>query len=98
MILGVPSVASGVGAIMEMISHGQDGFIYPFGEPYLMAEYICQIFEDPDLARRFSKYGIGHASRTYDREENGRKLLQMYQTILDNSAGSPEVMGNRMQY
>lgn len=87
MILGVPSVASCVGAMQEMIDHGRDGFLYPFDAPYLLADNICRIFEDRDLAERFSREGHLHAARTYDREENCRNLLQMYQTIADASSG-----------
>lgn len=82
MILGVPSVASCVGAMLEMIDHGEDGFLYPFDEPYLLADAVCRIFADRDLAERFSRRGHEHAERTYDREENGRRLLNMYETIL----------------
>lgn len=81
MILGVPSVASCVGAMLEMINHGEDGFLYPFNEPYLLADAVCKIFADRDLAMRFSENGHTHAARTYDRLENGKRLLEMYQTI-----------------
>lgn len=81
MILGVPSVASCVGAMQEMIDHGEDGFLYPFNETYMLADHICRIFEDPALARQFSLRGREHACRTYDREKNCRRLLDMYETI-----------------
>lgn len=81
MMLGVPCVASCVGAMQEMIDHGKDGFLYPFDAPYLLADHICRIFEDRALAERFSREGRAHALRTYNREENCRKLLEMYETI-----------------
>lgn len=81
MILGVPSVASCVGGLQEMIDHGKDGFLYPFHETYMMAEYVCRIFEDNALAETISRRGHDHAARTYDREQNCRDLLGMYQTI-----------------
>ena len=81
MMLGVPCVASCVGAMQEMIDHGRDGFLYPFNETYMLADYICQLFESPPLAEQFSKEGHLHAARTYDRDTNCRKLLEMYETI-----------------
>ena len=81
MMLGVPCVASCVGAMQEMIDHGRDGFLYSFDEPYMLADYICRLFDDPDLAQRFSREGHLHAARTYDRDTNCRKLLEMYETI-----------------
>lgn len=81
MLLGVPSIASCVGAMQEMIDHGRDGFLYPFPETYLLAEHICRIFEDRELALRFSREGRLHAQKTYDREKNCRDLLKIYETI-----------------
>lgn len=81
MILGVPSVASAVGAIPEMIVNGEDGFLYPFAEPEKLADAVCKIFSNRDLAIRFSEKGHEHAAATYDREKNGRNLIQMYETI-----------------
>ena len=81
MILGVPSVASGVGAIPEMINDGEDGFLYPFAEPEKLADAVCKIFSNRDLALQFSEKGHAHAAATYDREKNSRQLIEMYETI-----------------
>ena len=81
MILGVPSVASSVGAIPEMIIDGKDGFVYPFAETKKLADAVCKIFADQDLAQQFSEKGHEHAGETYDREKNGQNLLKMYETI-----------------
>lgn len=85
MILGVPSVASAVGAIPEMIDDGEDGFLYPFEEPKKLSDAVCKIFSDRDLALRFSEKGHSHAAATYDRERNGRNLIKMYETIANTA-------------
>ena len=90
MILGVPSVASSVGAIPEMIYDGEDGFLYPFEEPEKLASAVCKIFADRDLAIQFSEKGHAHAAATYDREKNGRNLIEMYETIA-NTAKEKEI-------
>ena len=36
MILGVPTVSSDVGGVKNMLTHGQEGFIYPADEPYML--------------------------------------------------------------
>ena len=68
-----------------MIDHGEDVCLYPFSEPYLLADAVCRIFDDPALARQFSEKGRAHAARTYDREQNCKKLLEMYETICQNA-------------
>ena len=81
MITGVPSIASCVGGLQEMIDHGEDGFLYPFNEPYMLSNYILRLFEDRALAEQFSRKGREHAQRTYDREGNCRRLLEIYEII-----------------
>lgn len=84
MISGVPSVASCVGGLQEMIDHGKDGFLYPFNETYMMADYVCQIFGSDELAKTISQKGHAHAARTYSKEQNRKDLLNMYETIHHN--------------
>lgn len=84
MYAGVPSVASCVGGLQELVDHGKSGYLYPFNETYMMAEYICRIFEDTALAKSISQNGHAHAARIFDKEQNCRDLLKMYETIYSN--------------
>ena len=81
MITGVPSVATCVGGLQEMVNHGEDGFLYPFDEPYMLAWYICRLFSDRDLAEQFSRNGPLHANRTFSRDDNKKQLLAMYDIV-----------------
>ena len=78
---GVPTVASCVGGLQELLEHGTEGFLYPFNETYMMAAYVCRIFEDEELAKTISQRAHEHAARIFDREQNCRALLNMYETI-----------------
>lgn len=58
-IIGVPSVASFVGGVCNLIDSGWDGFLYPYDEPMMMAHYICRIFENKDnLCEQFSANSV----------------------------------------
>lgn len=81
-ILGVPSIATAVGALPEMIDHGKDGYLYDFTEVHVLAQYICSLFENEALAKQFSQLGRQHAMHTYSYERNSRSLIDMYRTIL----------------
>jgi glycosyltransferase involved in cell wall biosynthesis len=81
MILGVPSVSSCVGGVQDMIKDREEGFIYPYDEPYMLAHYICEIFKDKKLAVMFSEKSRKRAMITHDREENFKKLIQIYEDI-----------------
>lgn len=78
---GVPSVASCVGGLQDIVDHGKGGFLYPFNEPYMMGEYVCRIFEDPALAKTISQNAHAHAAELFDREQNCKALLKMYEVI-----------------
>lgn len=84
MIAGVPCVASCVGGLQELVDHGKGGFLYPFNETYMMAAYVCRIFEDLELAKSVSQRGHEHAARVFDREQNCKALLDMYDVIYNN--------------
>lgn len=58
MILGVPSIASDVGGVSNMLLHGVEGYIYRVDAPYLLAYYLYQIMTDDELAVRFSQMDV----------------------------------------
>ncbi|SHI53465.1 glycosyltransferase family 4 protein [Lutispora thermophila] len=82
MILGVPCVVSDVGGISDMIRHMEEGFVYQSDAPYMLAHYICEIFNNEDLALEFSKNARIHALKTHDRQENLNRLLHIYEEFL----------------
>lgn len=67
MLLGVPSVASAVGGVSDMLKHNEEGFMYQADAPYMMAYYVCKIFGNNDLALKFSNNAREHALKTHDR-------------------------------
>ena len=81
MILGVPSVASYVGGIPDMLKDKEEGFLYQHDAPYMLAQYVCEIFENEDLALKFSNNARQHALKTHDRDENARNLIEIYEEI-----------------
>jgi glycosyltransferase involved in cell wall biosynthesis len=83
MILGVPSVASYVGGIPDMLKDKEEGFLYQHDAPYMLAHYICEIFENEDLALKFSHNARQRALKTHDRDENTRRLIEIYSDVLE---------------
>lgn len=82
MILGVPSVASYVGGIPDMLKDKEEGFLYQHDAPYMLAQFVCEIFENQDLALKFSKNARERALKTHDRDENTRRLIEIYNEIV----------------
>lgn len=83
MILGVPSVASYVGGIPDMLNDKKDGFLYQHDAPDMLAHYVCEIFENNDLALKFSNNAREHALKTHDRDENTKMLIEIYGDVIE---------------
>ena len=81
MLLGVPCVSSDVGGVKNMLVHSQEGFIYPYNEPYVAAYYIKKIFDNPSLASNLSNAAQTHALITHSKEINNDTLLNIYNKI-----------------
>ena len=82
MLLGVPCVASCVGGIPDMLTHGKEGFMYQANAPHMLAHYVCRIFESDDLALSFSERARERALRTHNVEMNTRRLIEIYGEII----------------
>lgn len=83
MILGVPVVASDVGGVNSMITHKIEGLLYPFNEEAMIAEYVCQIFDDNRLAKQLSGNARRRALLCHDKENNYENMLNGYRQIIN---------------
>lgn len=81
MLLGTPIVASNVGGISSMLTHGKEGFLYPFDEPYMLAHYIKRIFQDDKLAQSLSNAERIRAHQTHHIQKNIATYYNIYETI-----------------
>lgn len=83
-ILGVPSVAAYEGGVINRIEHGKDGFMYPFHECNILAEYVCRIFRDDNLAVKISQNARESAAQINNKKINSEKIMEIYRTILES--------------
>lgn len=81
MLLGVPVVSSDVGGVKNLLTHGEEGFIYPYDEQYMIAYYVCRLFGDDALAKRLSQNATIHAKQLHNREINLQNMLLTYKEI-----------------
>jgi len=82
MLVGVPSVASDVGGVVDMLKHREEGFVYPYDAPYMLAHYVCELFANGELALNFSRNAQKCAMGTHDREKNVKQLVSIYEELL----------------
>ena len=81
MILGVPVVTSDMGGVKNMLTHEKEGFVYQSDAPYMLSYYIKKIFENRDIALKFSENAKQHAKETHNKEENFNQLLKIYEEL-----------------
>ena len=81
MLLGTPTVASFVGGTPDLISNGNDGFLYPVDEHYILAAHIIRLFGDDELSMAISRNGIRRATERHDRNTVGKRMKKIYEEI-----------------
>ncbi len=85
MASGLPIVAADAMALPELVKDGENGFLFPPGDPQALADRIATLLAEPECAAR-----MGRASRT--RAEGHRIDLtlaafeSLYQSVLEKGA------------
>jgi glycosyltransferase involved in cell wall biosynthesis len=55
--MGLPVVATCVGGIPDLIRNGEEGLLVPDNDVLGMADAVCSLIENPELAERLSRNG-----------------------------------------
>lgn len=63
---GLPVIASRVGGVPRMISAGQTGLLFDFGDEAALGESMSRLLESPDEARRLGEAGRDYVRSRYD--------------------------------
>jgi glycosyltransferase involved in cell wall biosynthesis len=85
MLVGTPCIVSDVGGVKTMIEHNKEGYIYPFDEPFMLAEYVCRIFRNQNLAVELSHNAKEHARITHDIDKNYQQMKKEYEKIIKSN-------------
>jgi glycosyltransferase involved in cell wall biosynthesis len=60
MAAGLPVVATSVGGVPDVVTHGRTGLLVPSGDPAALAQQMCALMADAGLGTR-----LGLAARAY---------------------------------
>lgn len=83
MAVGLPVVATNVGAIPEMIEDGITGRLVPPGNPARLAEAIAVLLEDTKFRRALGKRAQQMASQSWDKDVIATRTLSQYAELLN---------------
>jgi glycosyltransferase involved in cell wall biosynthesis len=91
----VPTVASEVGGLPEVVHNCKTGTLVPVHRPDLLAREIMNVMDRPDLYRQFARRGGALVSAMFDSKRCGKEILDIYGHILRGDRRPAEFVPSR---
>jgi N-acetyl-alpha-D-glucosaminyl L-malate synthase BshA len=84
----VPVIASDVGGLPEVVTHGVDGYLVPPRDVVAAAKYAIEILSLPDRGREMGKLARINARNKYCANDIIPQYEAYYRAVLESSAGA----------
>lgn len=81
-ILGIPVIATNVGGVISLIDEGETGYLVPANDPYQMAFFIEQLYENKNLNIEIGGRARKKALERHNKGKIIEDLIQTYRTII----------------
>jgi glycosyltransferase involved in cell wall biosynthesis len=78
MACGLPTVASAVGGIRELVVHGLTGILVERNDPLALADAVIRLLDNPDMARSMGGAGRARAEAKFSWEQIIHSLSTCY--------------------
>lgn len=85
LLLAVPTIASAVGGLPDVVIDGESGWLVPPHRPDHLATAILAALHDPIRSRDMAARGRDLVRRLLDVKQNAREILAVYHTILSRA-------------
>jgi glycosyltransferase involved in cell wall biosynthesis len=82
MAVGLPVIVTAVGAIPEVVSEGENGFLIPTGSPDILAERMILMAEHPEMRKAFGSANRDKIEREHSFAKFEQELAVIYETLL----------------
>jgi len=80
---GKAIVASAVGAIPELIHHGETGLLVPPGNPRVLSAALGYLIDDHDMRRKLGRQGSEMVGRQFDFGDTAARYRGVYEAVLE---------------
>ena len=87
MAAGLPTIASRVGGMAELIQDGVTGLLVPAEDANALAGALLQFLRDPEQARQIAKNGQRFAVENFSFERLIREIDELYGELLERRRG-----------
>lgn len=85
---GLPVIGTRSGGVIEVVSHGETGFLVTPGDVDAMAARLIQVAKDPVLRRKMGENGRALARQKFDIQKQAARLIEIYEKLLCDSLAS----------
>ena len=87
--LGLPVIASDIGALRETVEHDVTGLRVPPGDAPALAAAMRRLWSDPALGRRFGEAGRAKVAREYSAARHLEAHREAYDRVLAGASRAP---------
>lgn len=84
--MNLPVVSFATGGIPEAVAHEKTGFLAPAGDWRSLAQYILQLFQNPQLWKQMSHAGRKHIQTNFNLTAQTKTLEKIYTSVQQSCA------------
>jgi len=77
----LPIVATNVGGIPEVVTHGETGLLVPPRSPKALAGAILKLYENRELAVQLAEKGFAQVHKKFSAEAMAGKVVNLYERL-----------------
>jgi len=89
MAAGLPIVATSVGGVSEIVTHGHNAILVAPRDPYALADGMLSVLSTPKLASQLGANASRCVAELYSPEGRTRALMQIYREIVPSQPADP---------
>lgn len=78
---GLPCIATEVGAVAEVVRHGQTGTVIEPGDLDALVAALRELLTDADLRERYGRAARRHVETSYDSRTNTRRIVELCEAV-----------------
>ncbi len=90
MACGKPTIVSRSGGLPESVVDGKTGFIIPKEDSQALADKLCLLLGDRELAERMGRKGRERASKLFTRQRMAQEVVECYESAMTSGARKAE--------
>ena len=80
--VGLPILAFEAEGVREMVKHGRNGYVFPYGDVKAMSRALEQFIQHPQMAREMGQRGRTLVDDRWDIKTMQRKTQELYEQLL----------------